>query len=802
MVPIPIMTMPFEKVAIDLVGPFPRTKDGYRFLLTTMDLATRYPEAHPLKTATAEEVAEGLLEVFSRHGLPRMILSDQGTQLCGKVMTQLCSQLGIEKIRTTPYHPEANGCVERFHGTLVPMLRKTIERGLDWATQTKLCLFAIRTAPNRSTGFSPVELMYGHTLRTPADLLIDQWMGADSPPFKVTEWMEQLNSRMEALREASLINGIETQKQTKAHYYHHARQRPINVGSLVLLRSPGMAGKLESAWTGPFEIVRKIGAVDVELGIPEKPSKKRRTVHINLTKPYNIRECKVMRLMVVSDETEPERDTTTLCGDQTTAVQKQIILDINKNRPHIFSDAPGMTSLCVHHIDTECVKPIRSAPYSISAAKIKGVIKELRGLIDQGILIPSTSPWASPLVPVMKPDGSIRVCVDYRKLNAVTVPDPYCMPLIEDIINRVGAAVFLTKMDLSKGFYQVRIHPADQPKTAIVTPIGKFQFVKMPFGLRNAPTTFQRLMDRVSDGMEGYAAPYIDDTLVFSTTWDLHLQHLSLVLDRIQDAGLTVKLGKCAWAQRSLEHLGHVVGNNEVSVPEMKVLSLKEYRRPETKAKLKSFLGLAGYYRKYIHHFASYSTKLNDATRQTMPNLVEWTQERLDCFHHLRETLSMMCTLNILKESDEILLQTDASYAGIGGCLSAVREGKELAIAFFSRQLSPDYTVTELECLAVVACVRHFETYLDGRTFMIPTDHKALEYLQTAHLNNRRLTRWALQLQGFSFTIKYRPGRDNANADGMSRQSRETSTATSTPGTASLMRGGDVGPTSKAADQT
>ena len=180
------------------------------------------------------------------------------------------------------------------------------------------------------------------------------------------------------------------------------------------------------------------------------------------------------------------------------------------------------------------------------------MIKELRGLIDQGILIPSTSPWASPLVPVMKPDGSIRVCVDYRKLKAVTVSDPYCMPLIEDIINRVGAAVFLTKMDLSEGFYQVRIHPADQPKTAIVTPIGKFQLVKMPFGLRNAPTTFQRLMDRVLDGMEGYAAPYIDDILVFSTTWDLHLQHLSLVLDRIQDAGVTVKLGKCAWAQRSL----------------------------------------------------------------------------------------------------------------------------------------------------------------------------------------------------------------------------------------------------------
>ena len=355
--------------------------------------------------------------------------------------------------------------------------------------------------------FSPAELMYGHTLRTPADLLIDQWMEADSPPFKVTEWMEQLNSRMEALREASLINGIEAQKQTKAYYDHHARQCPITVGSLVLLRSPGMAGKLESAWTGPFEILRKIGAVDVELGIPGKTSKKRKTVHINLTKPYNIRECKVMRVMVVSHETEPERDTTTLCGDQTTAVQKQIILDIIKNRPHILSDAPGMTSLCVHHIDTECVKPIRSAPYSISAAKIKGVIKELQGLIDQGILIPSTSPWASPLVPVMKPDGSIRVCMDYRKLNAVTVPDPYCMPLIEDIINRVGAAVFLTQMDLSKGFYQVRIHPADQPKTAIVTPIGKFQFVKMPFGLRNAPTTFQRLMNRVLDGMEGYIAP-------------------------------------------------------------------------------------------------------------------------------------------------------------------------------------------------------------------------------------------------------------------------------------------------------
>lgn len=796
MLEIPVMTMPFEKVAIDLVGPFPRTKTGYRFLLTVIDLASRYPEAIPLKTATAEEVAEGLLDTFSRHGLPRMILSDQGTQLTGKIMQQMCDRLQIEKIRTTPYHPEANGCVERLHGTLVPMLRKTIQQNLDWAQQTKLCLFAIRSAPNRSTGFSPFELLYGHTLRSPADLLIDQWQSDDPSPINITQWMENLNTRLEALQEASLTNGTAAQAQSKLYHDQHAQQRTIKEGSLVLLRSPGMASKLESAWTGPYEVLRQVNRVNIEIGLPGKPTKKRKVVHINLTKPFNLPECKVLRIMAVADESEPDKDKVTLCGDQTDESQEVILHDMISKRPAIFSNEPGETTLCEHHIDTDSIKPIRSAPYSISPVKLKGVIAELRELISKGILVPSTSPWASPLVPVMKPDGSVRVCVDYRKLNSVTIPDPYFMPMIDEIITRVGAAVYLSKMDLSKGFYQVKIFPADQDKTAIITPIGKFKFTRMPFGLRNAPTTFQRLMDMVLAGQEEFAAPYIDDIIVFSTTWGDHLLHLTAVFDRLQQAGLTVKLAKCAWAKQTLEHLGQVVGNSQVSVPELKVKSLKEYRQPETKSKLKSFLGLAGYYRKFIPHFASYSKPLNDAAKLQMPNRIEWTKERLDSFQHLRETLGTMCTLHIPRESDDILLQTDASYAGLGGCLSAVRDKKEIAVAFFSRQLSAaeaNYTVTELECLAVVAAIRHFETYLDGRHFLIQTDHKALEYLQTAHLNNRRLTRWALQLQGFHYTIQYRPGKENANADGMSRQSWTTSS--SSPGTAPNQPGGDVGPT-------
>ena len=283
-------------------------------------------------------------------------------------------------------------------------------------------------------------------------------------------------------------------------------------------------------------------------------------------------------------------------------------------------------------------------------------------------------------------------------------------------------------------------------KTAFISPAGKFQITKMPFGLKNAPATFQRMMDVVLQGLESFSVPYIDDILIFSNCWEDHLEHIRAVIERLQAAGLTAKCSKCLWGKSSLEYLGHVVGEGKVSVPQAKVAALRHYLRPVTKPQLKSFLGLAGYYRRFVHHFAEYARPLNEATKSQAPHQVEWTRVRLDSFDMLCSSLCNSCSLVIPNQTDVFTVQTDASYVGVGACLSVCRDGGELSVAFYSRQLKDAetlYAVTELECLAVVEAIRHFEVYLDGRTFTVQTDHRALEHLLTAKLVNRRLSRWA-----------------------------------------------------------
>ena len=420
--------------------------------------------------------------------------------------------------------------------------------------------------------------------------------------------------------------------------------------------------------------------------------------------------------MVVAEDPDELPLKPVLAGDQLMEAQTTQLQQILEGAEGTFRDEPGLTAGC-EHIKTGDALPIRSGPYAISPKKLEGVSNEISSLLEKGIIVPSTSQWSSPIVPLIKPDGSIRLCVDFRKLNAITQPDPYCMPLVEELIARVGEAKYLSKMDLSKGFYQVPLAEEDRENTAFVTTGGKFEFTRMPFGLRNALATFQRLVDRVLGGLEAFAAPYIDDIIIFSNDCKQHFGHIREVIGRLQQAGLTAMPAQCKWAKRTLEFLGHVVGYGLVSVPEAKVEALRNYKRPKTKAQLKSFLGLTGYYRCFIFNYANYSKPLNAKTKAEAPLAVDWDEVSVSHFSHLCSVLCSACTLHIPSPSDKFVLQTDASYAGIGGCLSVMRDGVELPVAFYSRQLrDPEtrYSVTEVECLAVVVSVRHFEVYLDG----------------------------------------------------------------------------------------
>ena len=329
-------------------------------------------------------------------------------------------------------------------------------------------------------------------------------------------------------------------------------------------------------------------------------------------------------------------------------------------------------------------------------------------------------------------------------------------------------------MDLNRGYWQVPMAEEAKAKTAFVTPFGLFQFNVMPFGLQGAPATFQRLRDRVIQGLQNYTAAYLDDLIIFSTCWTDHLKHLAAVLQRLKEAGLTVKPTKCQLGMKECVYLGHIVGSGNVKPDPGKIEAVRQFSTPRTKKQVRAFLGLAGYYRRFIPNFSAMASPLTDLTKKTAnTSKLKWTAECTKAFQQLKDAL---CANPVLKSpcfDRTFILQTDASNRGIGAVLSQCDEaGDEHPVAYFSRKLLPReqrYSTVEKECLAIKLSIEAFKVYLLGKPFQIQTDHRALVWLDQLKEKNARLTRWSLSLQPYDFTVVYRRGKDNHNADVLSR---------------------------------
>ena len=771
--PMPVIGVPFQRVAFDLVGPLPRTTQGNKYLLTCMDYASKYPEAVPIRKVDAETVATAMIDIFSRLGLPEELLTDQGSVFTGRLMQQLCCRLGIQHLRTSPYHPQTDGMLERFHGTLKSMIRKTGVNKKEWDALIPFLLFAYRDTPHAVTGFTPFELLFGRHVRGPLAVLKSTWTrdGDDADEDRnVLEWVTAVG---DSLRDMAQIAGERERKckeKMKVYYDQKARERIFKEGDLVLALLPDEQDKLQAAWHGPYQVLKKITPVTYVIDVPEK-RKRERTMHVNALKMWETPQGQI--LSIVEENGEEETDKEKERNDELTESQKKQLDKLLQKHSKVLSTTPGRTTLLQHTIDTGDSRPIRCVPYRIAHAWIDKLKMEIETLLKQGIIEHSTSPWSSPVLPVKKKDGSIRLCVDYRRLNTVTLPDPYQMPRIEDLIDKLGKAKVLTKLDLTKGYYQVPVSQVDQLKTAFLTPFGKFQFRAMPFGLRNAPSTFQRLMDVALMDKSEYCVAYMDDVLIFSNNWEEHIKHIDEVLSKLEELGLTAKPEKCEWAKVSCTYLGHVIGRGFVNPEEAKVESIKTYKQPKTKTDLRAFLGLVGYYRRFIPDFAKKTLLMTDATKKTAPNIVQWSDELLTEFDVLKKALTGESILALPRYDCPFILQTDASDRGIGAVLSQQLENIERPIAYYSKKLLPRemrYSTVEKECLAIVKAIHHFDVYLTGRPFHIQTDHRALQYLDKARHGNGRIARWALLLQPFTFTITHRAGTANSNADGLSRQ--------------------------------
>ena len=431
----------------------------------------------------------------------------------------------------------------------------------------------------------------------------------------------------------------------------------------------------------------------------------------------------------------------------------------------------GQTHIVEHTIDTGDTRPIKQPPRRAPIA-MRGVVEEeIHKMLDNGVIRPSNSPWSSPVVLVRKKDGTVRFCVDYRLLNGRTRKDGYPLPNISETLDTLAGSSWYNVLDMASGFWQCSMSQDDRPKTAFATHKGLFEFNVMPFGLANAPATFQRLVSLVLQGVHWKRClAYLDDLLVPGGSFPDTLDNLGLVLDRLQRANLRLRPDKCRLFQRSVKYLGHVVSGDGVRCDPDKVSAVRDWPTPHCVSDVRSFLGLASYYRRFIPNFASVAAPLHKLTEKGMK--FTWDEECQTAFQQLKNFLTEAPVLSYPTPTDPFILDTDASGVGIGAVLSQVQDGQERVICYDSKTLSKTqraYCTTYRELLAVVKFVKTFRHFLWGRKFTVRTDHASLRWLKNFKEPEGMLARWLSVLGTYDFVLEHRPGVKHGNADGLSR---------------------------------
>lgn len=443
---------------------------------------------------------------------------------------------------------------------------------------------------------------------------------------------------------------------------------------------------------------------------------------------------------------------------------------------HLKSDNLTFTNVVKHRIDTKDDIPVYTKSYRYPYSLKEEVQSQIRDLLQQGIIRQSNSPWSSPIwVVPKKTDASglkkWRLVVDYRKLNEKTIDDKYPIPNITEVLDKLGRCNYFTTLDLASGFHQIEVHPRDISKTAFTVEHGKYEFLKMPFGLKNAPSTFQRVMDNVLRNLLGKVClVYMDDIIVYSTSLQEHLVNLRKVFDALQTYNLKIQMDKSEFLCKEVAFLGHVVTPEGVKPNPDKVMAIKNWPIPKTETELRGFLGTLGYYRRFIKDFAKIVKPLTKPLRKG--EKVVHSEEFVETFNKCKIILTSSHVLQYPDFTKPFILTTDASNFAIGAVLSQGPIGQDRPVAFASRTLTKTeerYSVIEKEFLAITWGCKYFRPYLYGKRFTLFTDHKPLTYMFSLKDPNDKMLRWRLRLQEFDYDVKHRAGKQNIVADGLSR---------------------------------
>ncbi|GFW00150.1 retrovirus-related Pol polyprotein from transposon 297 [Trichonephila clavipes] len=640
--------LPFQVVNVNLISPVDPVS-SQKYILCLMDQHSRWPEAIPLKSLTAKSTRETLLEIFSRTGIPEVIVMDNATNFTASLTQECLKILGACPRFSTPYHPEGNGLIERWNQTLKNMLHHIIrEKGRSWHRHIPFLLWAYREVPNATTGTPPFLLIYGRDLKGLLSILKSIWTGNTLLPLNMKGLVE--NDEFGEIYETPTVSAAEKNDEAldRVTLDYLSKKQQTQLKDLLHQHRTLFSGKIKRA---------KVGEHVIKLKNEEETMK---------PKTYKIPENLKRKVDVQIDE-----------------------------------------------------------------------------LLELGLVEPVVSEIAHPLVCVHKKDGKIRLCMDFRSLNALTVPDAYPMQNMMELKFLVGKKKFITVLDILKGYWSIPMEDSSKHLTAFRTHRGQYQWNVLPFGLRNAAATYQRAMSKVVQTISDFACAYIDDLAIFSDTWEEHLNHLEEVF------------------------------KSRHSPDKERINAIQNLQAPTTKKQLRSALGLCNFYRQYIPNFAKIALPLMELTKKKVPNEIPWSKEAENAFKELKTTLCGITELQVLDIEKPYYLHTDASQTAVGCCLGQLDgEDNIHPITFGSQKLNPSqqkWSTIEREAYAIIWALKRFETLRCGAKIFLLTDHNPLVFLTSAAPQCPRLQRWALAIQRHDIEASHMKGSKLVNADALSR---------------------------------
>ena len=644
--------------------------------------------------------------------------------------------------------------------------------------------------------------------RGPLLLLKEKWLDEDPEKISVLKYLATFKDRLFRAGQIAKRNLQESQSKMKVWYDRKAKSRCFEPGDRVLVLFPVVGNPLQAKYSGPYKVVKKISDTNYLVKTPDR-RKETQVCHINMLKAYHEKpkpelvtlnnrlglESPTHSKDCVGQVAEKEEDTESevrLGNDQQPIKlqNSQILNDLGTKLSHlplvqrkelaevitqyreVFPGVPSKTNLIEHDVDVGDSAPIKQHPYRVSPMKKELLDKEVQYMLKNDIIEESQSNWSSPCILVPKHDGGFRFCTDFRKVNDKTKSDSFPIPRIADCIDQIGNAKFVSTFDMLKGYWQVPLTQRAREISAFVTPSGLYQYKVMPFGMKNAPATFQRMVNKLVrdiDGCEGY----IDDVVIFSDNWSDHIRQIERFFQIMREAKLTINLMKSEFGKATVKYLGHNVGQGQVRPLDAKIQTIVKYTIPTSRKELARFLGMAGYYRNFCLNFSEIAAPLTNLLSKKVKFV--WTDDCQLAFDKVKLLLQKSPVLKSPDYEKPFKLIIDSSDVGTGSVLvQEASDGLDHPVSYFSKKFlkyQKNYSVVEKETLGLVLALEHFDVYLGSTPFKIKvyTDHNPLTFLKTMKNKNQRLVRWSLALQEYNLEIQHIPGTQKMVADALSR---------------------------------